>query len=607
MSGVAQGILLAALALLCGLARAQQAATTTQAQRLDLAEHAIGLQFAFYEAQRAGVKPNDSAALFPNIWEWKNPGYTNICSDFLKTVPAADRAKADFATKAGYFEAGNAVLVTGPTAFTATQQAIGALQFMPLLADMKPGDAFGDPAGCLNGGFSAVSLKELLLRQIRYLAATLSNSMVVTRADNSDFVMLIGVADSSTYGAEAYTSWNAPPAYSQKCYIADMDNPAAEIAAQAAAGLAMTAKVLATHGTAADKKLAEQYGVEAARAYEYAKMMLLKHDRDAICFRSSALTNCVGTGCTKVDEEGEAVLSPCLLYLNKKFAPEYIFVGAAALYALTGQPFYRADADALWPSSENSVEQQTFLYNWNNILTQGIIILSMQPDVPGAVRSRDFYRRFLRTSVSLWSQCSNEGEAIINYYKFCERTPDGSAYPLDFPWGNLGTAMNGMCAAGMYQALAYDSVDSEARKDAACFMQRQLGYTFNHKCATDGYSCNTNGPDGFSYMVGIGRYFPTKVHSRDAAYPYFYNDREENTGMLCGGLVSGPYARNSPTDGPVRQGTDMYENDRERWQASEAAIDYTSSLVCTLMAYATMPDSLFEDCPARSPFTGRGI
>ena len=73
---------------------------------------------------------------------------------------------------------------------------------------------------------------------------------------------------------------------------------------------------------------------------------------------------------------------------------------------------------------------------------------------------------------------------------------------MDFPWGNLGTTMNGMCAAGIYQTLGYDAVDSPFRRDAACFMQRQLGYIFNHKCTTKDYSCNTQGPDGFSYMVG---------------------------------------------------------------------------------------------------------
>ena len=149
----------------------------------------------------------------------------------------------------------------------------------------------------------------------RYMGETLSNSMVVTRADNSDFKMLIGVADSSTYGDIPYTSWDAPPSYSQKCYVADMDHPAADVAAQAAGGLAMVAKVLATHGTAADKARAMEYGVEAARAYEYAKSMWLKHDRSSICFRSSAVDNCVGSGCTELEEDGDPVLSVRLLLL----------------------------------------------------------------------------------------------------------------------------------------------------------------------------------------------------------------------------------------------------------------------------------------------------
>ena len=62
------------------------------------------------QAQRAGVQAPDSVNLFPNIWEWKKPGYTNVCTDFLKSIPAADRAKVDFPRKAGYFEAGSAPL-----------------------------------------------------------------------------------------------------------------------------------------------------------------------------------------------------------------------------------------------------------------------------------------------------------------------------------------------------------------------------------------------------------------------------------------------------------------------------------------------------------------
>ena len=110
----------------------------------------------------------------------------------------------------------------------------------------------------------------------------------------------------------------------------------------------------------------------------------------------------------------------CTLYRNSKPAPEFLFVAAAALYALTGDASYRADADSMFPTGPQSVEQQSYLYNWNNVLTQGIVILSMEPDVPGAQRSRTFYRGFLRTSVGLWSQCSNDGEATINFYTFCE-------------------------------------------------------------------------------------------------------------------------------------------------------------------------------------------
>ena len=105
----------------------------------------------------------------------------------------------------------------------------------------------------------------------------------------------------------------------------------------------------------------------------------------------------------------------------------------------------------------------------------------------------------------------------------------------------------------------------------------------------------------------MGRYYPTKLHSRDASFPYFYDTTKDDPATVCGAIVSGPYENTVNMDGPVRMGTDLYENDRRRWQASEAAIDYTSSLVCTLMAYAAMPDSLFEGCDARTPFTGRGI
>lgn len=113
-----------------------------------------------------------------------------------------------------------------------------------------------------------------------------------------------------------------------------------------------------------------------------------------------------------------------------------------------------------------------------------------------------------------------------------------------------------------------------------------------------------------TYYLGIcriGRYYPTKLHSRDSANPYFYTPSEEDTNTLCGGVVSGPYENPSAMDGPVRNGTDFYANDRSLWQASEAAVDYGTSVICGLLAYATMPDSMFQGCTARSPFTGRAV
>lgn len=84
----------------------------------------------------------------------------------------------------------------------------------------------------------------------------------------------------------------------------------------------------------------------------------------------------------------------------------------------------------------------------------------------------------------------------------CRRTPDGSAYPLDMPWGNSGTIMNGMCAAAMYQFIQVDQPTHPVYKGASCFLRQQLGYFFNHKCTQTG-SCNTGASsEGFSYQVG---------------------------------------------------------------------------------------------------------
>ena len=87
----------------------------------------------------------------------------------------------------------------------------------------------------------------------------------------------------------------------------------------------------------------------------------------------------------------------------------------------------------------------------------------------------------------------------------CRATPDGSAYPLDIPWGNMGTTMNGVCAAALYNYYEYDLANKTEVQDSRCFMSRQLGYIFNHKCTaagTEEYKCNTPDTMGWSYMVG---------------------------------------------------------------------------------------------------------
>ena len=95
---------------------------------------------------------------------------------------------------------------------------------------------------------------------------------------------------------------------------------------------------------------------------------------------------------------------------------------------------------------------------------------------------------------------------VLSAVSTCRRTPDGSAYPLDMPWGNMGTTMNGVCAAALYNYYGFDEFNSTTMADSRCFMQRQLGYIFNHKCPEDtkssNSSCNTPDAEGFSYMVG---------------------------------------------------------------------------------------------------------
>ena len=105
----------------------------------------------------------------------------------------------------------------------------------------------------------------------------------------------------------------------------------------------------------------------------------------------------------------------------------------------------------------------------------------------------------------------------------------------------------------------------------------------------------------------MGSHYPTRIHSRDAGYPNFVTVAKPDGSTLCGGLVSGPYSRDSEDDGPVPVGTDVYTNDRQHWRSSESAVDYSSSIICALMGYAALPDEPSSSCDARTAFAGRSV
>lgn len=65
-----------------------------------------------------------------------------------------------------------AVISTAKLSFTATQRALGALAFMPMLAASQPAaGTVEDEAGCLRGGYTSFYLKDLYLREMAYAFA----------------------------------------------------------------------------------------------------------------------------------------------------------------------------------------------------------------------------------------------------------------------------------------------------------------------------------------------------------------------------------------------------------------------------------------------------
>jgi hypothetical protein len=98
----------------------------------------------------------------------------------------------------------------------------------------------------------------------------------------------------------------------------------------------------------------------------------------------------------------------------------------------------------------------------------------------------------------------------------------------------------------------------------------------------------------------LGNHYPLRVHSRDSAFPN-WNTALPDGNTLCGAVVSGPFVK-------PPNSTDVYTDNRVRYQESEAAVDYVASIVCALGGYADTPVGGFDHCDTmRAPLDGRTI
>jgi hypothetical protein len=83
-----------------------------------------------------------------------------------------------------------------------------------------------------------------------------------------------------------------------------MQNPAADIAAQLAGGLAVAAKLAREYGTPEDMKLADDWEAKAVAALQYAERMIAAFSLEgSTCTKSSTVANCVGSTCTETDPD----------------------------------------------------------------------------------------------------------------------------------------------------------------------------------------------------------------------------------------------------------------------------------------------------------------
>jgi hypothetical protein len=89
-------------------------------------------------------------------------------------------------------------------------------------------------------------------------------------------------------------------------HAADGNKPAADLAAQAAAGMAMLAKYFRSskRSTAGDRALADRLEPRARAAYDYSQRMVTKFgSAKSTCSNSPANDNCIGVTCLPPDQQ----------------------------------------------------------------------------------------------------------------------------------------------------------------------------------------------------------------------------------------------------------------------------------------------------------------
>jgi Glycosyl hydrolase family 9 len=138
----------------------------------------------------------------------------------------------------------------------------------------------------------------------RYAGLSLMSTIVKSGSSPSDFVQLAGVGDSSVFAVSTTPSWQLPAKFSDKCFFATASKPAADIAGQTAAALALLSRVFKAYGTTGEKAvggLADQLLAQADVAYKAAADAFVKRGDNSSCSRSGANKQCIGDCPLNVD------------------------------------------------------------------------------------------------------------------------------------------------------------------------------------------------------------------------------------------------------------------------------------------------------------------